>query len=1171
MTDFVERATLQLIDQSSAAAAKINSEMVKLAATAKRTAAAFASIKSPALGTAIEQARRLSGELSKINSKAVAPRVDAASIVAAAGAAAKLHAALVKAGAVKISPVQVAKAATQPAPKATTARPQVITPRLPTVGPVAEIPPTIGTARIEDAARRLAAMRRQQALALAAEEARAAKIAEREQVQAARRVAAEEARAVRAAAAEQRRVDREAKTAARDAARDARDRSRAALAAAREQAVELRRSEVQAARTARDSARAAKIADEASIGHKIGSAFADTARAAAYEIGRRIGRGVLEAGKEGYKAAETSDARLRLLDVTPAKRAQAEVEAAKIAASSRTSISRGEAGGLIAETLPMTRGDVAAAADLAQVMAEQAATLQTLGASAKDANNQMILIAKAAEQTGQVFDEHGKLDVGALKQAFANYTQAMIQGGREISPREWFTFAKNAGAAKYALSDEGRLAAAQLIETLGAAKTGTGLNQLVKQLQGYNVTKEVLANQAKFGLVTTKEVPAGTTAGTKRTKLVRDESTLGKEFFENPVQVAAARLTEIMKREGLDPKSDEDIQKIARAVTSDRTATNILIAAIKEQAQITSAVNAAKARNVSPDKVAADNAQSGQLAFNKASEATKSAAGAAMQSLNDAAIPALRAYANVANKAGEFFKQPGGEDRPGRALGAGALVGAGVVGAKAMIDWAGPLNVSAVALGGSATALTSAAAALSAAARVQTAGGATGKAGAAGATGAAVASQAAAKPGLLATTGKVATRGLGGFAISGAGDLAGDLVGGVQGALIKLGSDAVAGAMVGSAFGPWGAAIGAVVGAGASLALRDEVMQAAKDATKSLTGVDLPKAITDFATGEKDKIGGNGRDPELDRLIEYEKRAFADLTRAADQRASALTEEARRSADGALAAAEGRLAGITQALADRRETLASDAAEKSRFTGAEGFNPREEGADRASRRRLEAALAFDEQDGADRAALRAARAGTLAAEQKIAEGKARAADAVARFAADYEARRKAIGREKVDEAVRAAKANAERVNAERQKSTAGGIAEEEAARLRARASEAAAEAGREVSRARALGNLSGGFETGGSFGGDLAEQFKSTIEGGADRFSSVFGEGIGRLEGAGESFRSGASSGAELIAGAGRDAASAIASALRTPITIQTPGAAPAAPKAANTGTLAPQ
>lgn len=442
---------------------------------------------------------------------------------------------------------------------------------------------------------------------------------------------------------------------------------------------------------------------------------------------------------DGFKAAsdlEVANTRIALQQLPAAQRAAAGRAGAGIAADYPV-MTRGQATGLVAETLPMAGGDVAIATAITRELATMIELQVAQGESIEAATQAALNFAKAAEQSGRVYDRQGKFDPAALGDTFMLFRQMGAQIGKEFSGEFVRNAIKYLQTSKYG-ADNRMLAATLLLNEENGTSASVGLNQAIAQLSGTRIQKKQLARLRALGLIETAEVPAGSTDdGITFNELVGagavDESTLRS----NLLQWVNEKLMPAAVKAGVDLNDPTQISKFASAITSDRTAINAVSTILVRYNDLMRQIDNALGNDLTTEKTRGIANESLLVGLQELQSGFSNIIAEVTNSFRSVLLPAMDATATAFNSLASFIAGPDGEGSPGRALGVAAGAGVGVLGAGAigrsiLSSLFNPLNQSAAALNGAAAALTAAATRLGGAGVVGGAGAAGAAAGGAG-------------------------------------------------------------------------------------------------------------------------------------------------------------------------------------------------------------------------------------------------------------------------------------------------------------------------------------------------------------------------------------------------------------------------------------------------------
>jgi hypothetical protein len=221
-------------------------------------------------------------------------------------------------------------------------------------------------------------------------------------------------------------------------------------------------------------------------------------------------------------------------------------------------------------------------------------------------------------------------------------------------------------------------------------------------------------------------VVTGTEGGRPVTETVVDVTVDEDVLRQSPLQWVRDHLIPAMREQGLDPTNAVDATTFAGQITSDRTATESLVALILRNEELLKSVQLAQRRDLSDEAIESATAGSLLVAINEVQAQFVSVLGEVSNSMESILLPVINSVAGGLQGLANFL---GGEDGEGSAGRTAAVVGGGVAaaglglaGGRRLLQMFSPLNASATALTGSATNLNAAAIALQRAAGAQAVG-----------------------------------------------------------------------------------------------------------------------------------------------------------------------------------------------------------------------------------------------------------------------------------------------------------------------------------------------------------------------------------------------------------------------------------------------------------------
>lgn len=445
-------------------------------------------------------------------------------------------------------------------------------------------------------------------------------------------------------------------------------------------------------------------------------------------LGSTIESSIISGFSKGARGVDLAQNRQKL--ITPAQRAQNNLAATEIA-NRNPQFARYQVLATMGEVAPAVGNDPTNTATVTEMLLQYSKALMVAGATSEQATDNLQKLSKALGMTSTLLDQNGNFDRQGTQNFVDVIVQETITGGREMTPELIAQLAKYSRTTGKTLNQEGWRTLLFLGEDYGSS-AGVGLNQMVKQLTGERVQKKQLARMMELGLMGSKEVKSGTVGGKIKTETVATGVVEENLLRSDPARWIRQVLFPVMKKNGVDLTNQDAVKnfvggftsefdqldpnvraaKAAGEITSDRTATDILTTLITNIGEVEQRRRIAQERgNVDIDAIMA-----GSLVnqWDVAATQLVSAAGEVTNSLKDGLLPALKLVSDSARSVAAFLAGDG-DGNPVAA--AAAVGGAGVVGlaaykgAKGLLGGFG-LSASAVALDGSAAALTRAAIAL---------------------------------------------------------------------------------------------------------------------------------------------------------------------------------------------------------------------------------------------------------------------------------------------------------------------------------------------------------------------------------------------------------------------------------------------------------------------------
>lgn len=375
----------------------------------------------------------------------------------------------------------------------------------------------------------------------------------------------------------------------------------------------------------------------------------------ALELQNAVRRAVIQGIKEGYRDRDLADTRLSDLNLNPQQRARAN-DFGRDLVQQFPVLNKGEAIQLYSETLPVAKGNEEGAKLLTVELARYVRTMVTRGENKENAIESANSIAKAGEQAGILMDDNGNFDIEGAKKFFETVNKGFLLLGREGNARFVQDLMRNLQGAKYAINDEGIITAMLLGEDMGASRTGTGINQAIRQLAGERIQKKQLNRLIEMGLLDPSAVPAGMVGDKTIMELVGGSATDEEGLRTNFFKWIANTLIPKMEEQGFNPNNPVHAAKFAGAISSDRTSVNMIAAAIVRAQDIKKSLEYGETLDTSNRKLDDTASRSGILAMQEFTSQTETLLGSIANSLERTFIPALRSAASVMQSMSEYFE-----------------------------------------------------------------------------------------------------------------------------------------------------------------------------------------------------------------------------------------------------------------------------------------------------------------------------------------------------------------------------------------------------------------------------------------------------------------------------------------------------------------------------------
>lgn len=439
-----------------------------------------------------------------------------------------------------------------------------------------------------------------------------------------------------------------------------------------------------------------------------------------------IMRAAIIDGLTAVRDQEVAGSRLAYQKLSPEEQMRAR-SAGRAISTEFPSLTAGQATGLLAESLPIVGRDIERAATLTRELAAMIEQQVTLGKSVQEATDSAINFGKAAEQLGRIYNREGEFDPAGLANIFDLFRASSAQIGKEFSGEFARQAVKYLRGSKLAVNDRGVALAFLLNEEMGTSGS-VGYNQAITQLSGTRIQKKQLARLAALGLITTEQVAAGASSdGVSFTELVGAGAVDETQLRENILAWVRDRLIPAAQKAGVDTTDPTQVSKFASAITSDRTAIENVATLIARFHDLNRAVDQIEANRMTAEQARGVANDSLITSLQEARSQFSNVIESLVSSFKDTLIPAADATATALNALASFITGPDGEGSAGRAAGVAAgagvaAIGAAAVGRSILQSLFNPLNQSAVALNGSAAALTQAAVALRGSAAIGAAG-----------------------------------------------------------------------------------------------------------------------------------------------------------------------------------------------------------------------------------------------------------------------------------------------------------------------------------------------------------------------------------------------------------------------------------------------------------------
>lgn len=430
-------------------------------------------------------------------------------------------------------------------------------------------------------------------------------------------------------------------------------------------------------------------------------------------LGSTIESAIVSGFAKGARATDLAQNRQRILGFTPEQRAANNRTATDIAGRNR-GFSRAQVLTTMGEIGPSVGNNPEATAKVTEMILEYSKALMAAGATSEEATDNLQKLSKAMGMTSALLDNDGKFDEAATRRMIDVIVQETITGGAEMTPELIAQLAKYSRTTGKTLDQEGWRTLLFLGEDYGSS-AGVGLNQMVKQLTGERVQKKQLANQMKYGITGSREIETGKVGGKKSTEIVAGDTVDEGLLRSNPAAWIRKVLFPIMAKNNIDRTDNVQVGKFVGEITSDRTASDILMTLITNMGEVEQRRKIAQDRgDVDLDAILNDSLVA---RWDDATTQLISAVGETANSFKTVLIPVLNMVSDSARGIAAFLAGNDGQGNPlvaATVAGGAAATAFGVYKGGSMLMNGFGLQASAVALDGSAAALTRAAISLGA-------------------------------------------------------------------------------------------------------------------------------------------------------------------------------------------------------------------------------------------------------------------------------------------------------------------------------------------------------------------------------------------------------------------------------------------------------------------------
>lgn len=358
-----------------------------------------------------------------------------------------------------------------------------------------------------------------------------------------------------------------------------------------------------------------------------------------------------------------------------------------------------------AELGPITGANPMNSEQLVKWAIEYGNVLQTQGRDPEQSLEGVKQVIKALDNMNRLNGPNNTVDPAAYEY-LKTIMQETIRAGGDISPERINTAVVYSRSIGKTLTPEGLATMIRMLESMGRV-AGSSLNRFATTYKGFT-TKSAIAAQEEFGLVETQQVVTGTSNGKPVTE-TRVTETAGAELLsKDPNMWVVQELIPRLIAKGIDINDRSAVEKVLDPLSGSVVARDVANMLVSWQDENKAAQQASAQTVIDPEKVREILSNSPVKQWQGIMNNTTELLGEIGSKLGNVLVPALQGVNNLLGQMTEFV----GENGPLGALTVAAAGGAtAYAGAKAggkLLDVFG-LKGSALALNGSAAALTEAA------------------------------------------------------------------------------------------------------------------------------------------------------------------------------------------------------------------------------------------------------------------------------------------------------------------------------------------------------------------------------------------------------------------------------------------------------------------------------